>query len=230
MRFASIVLLFWSFLLPVAAFAADPVFVGEDAKDQEQVGTILQIGVPVIALGLTFLLDDELTKPPKDGSGLFFDADTILRLNGHPRHDLALALGRTLAATYALKYSINEERPNGADSHSFPSGHTSVSFAGAEFIRKEYGWGWGIPAYLAASFVGYTRVKAKDHYTWDVVTGAGIGILSNHDMLQHSLSNIGILTISPGFAQQHPIVGAPWREDYGQSWSMAPEIGFELRF
>ena len=29
--------------------------------------------------------------------------------------------------------------------HSFPSAHTSTTFAGAEFIHKEYGWGWGAP-------------------------------------------------------------------------------------
>src|SRR5437868_2826908 len=113
----------------------------DEVREQESAGTMLQIGLPMVALGLTFLLEERI-EPITSSSLRFdgasgFDADTLIYLNGHPRHDLMLALGRTLLATYTLKYSIAEERPNGNDSHSFPSGHTSISFAGAEFIRKE---------------------------------------------------------------------------------------------
>jgi membrane-associated phospholipid phosphatase len=85
----------------------------------------------------------------------------------------------TGGVTTGLKFAVNEKRPNGG-SHSFPSGHASYSFAMAEFIGKRYGWGYGIPAYVAASFVGYSRVESKDHYTHDVVAGAFIGILSSY--------------------------------------------------
>lgn len=73
----------------------------------------------------------------------------------------------TEGVTYGLKYTVDETRPNGG-SHSFPSGHTSVSFCGAEFIRKRYGWELGVPAYAAASFVAYSRVEANEHYPHDV--------------------------------------------------------------
>jgi membrane-associated phospholipid phosphatase len=36
------------------------------------------------------------------------------------------------------------------------------------------GWQWGLPAYLAAGFVGYSRVEAKQHHWWDVAASAGI--------------------------------------------------------
>ena len=101
-------------------------------------------------------------------------------MGGSPRHDLLLALGRTVVVTKALKFSIDETRPNGGQ-HSFPSGHTSMAFAGAEFLRKQYGWRWGAGAYLAASFVGWSRVEADQHYVHDVLAGAAIGILANHD-------------------------------------------------
>src|ERR1051326_5569266 len=52
----------------------------------------------------------------------------------------------TLAVTYALKYTVNEKRPNGGH-QSFPSAHTSISFSSAEFMRKRYGWEYGVPAY-----------------------------------------------------------------------------------
>ncbi|MGB3398652.1 MAG: phosphatase PAP2 family protein, partial [Candidatus Deferrimicrobiaceae bacterium] len=35
-----------------------------------------------------------------------------------------------------------------------------------------------IPAYLAAAFVGYSRVEADEHWTKDVLAGAAIGIVS----------------------------------------------------
>jgi len=76
----------------------------------------------------------------------------------------------TLVATYGLNYAIEEERPNGG-SHSFPSAHTSISFASAEFMRKRYGWNYGIPAYAAALFVAYSRVEARQHHTHDVIAG-----------------------------------------------------------
>ena len=68
----------------------------------------------------------------------------------------ALAGVSTIGMTYALKYLIKKERPDGSDKHSFPSMHTSVSFTGAAFIQRRYGWKWGIPAYAIASYVGWS--------------------------------------------------------------------------
>jgi membrane-associated phospholipid phosphatase len=138
-------------------------------------GSILQVGIPVSALALTWVLD------PAEGS-VAGEAthSSMLLMGGTPRHDLLLAVGRTWAVTAGLKYSINETRPNG-EPRSFPSGHTSIAFTGAEFIRKEYGWRWAAPAYVAAGFVGWSRVEAKKHYVHDVLAGAALGVLANHD-------------------------------------------------
>jgi len=81
--------------------------------------------------------------------------------------------------TFGLQYTIDEKRPNG-EPHSFPSGHTSISFASAEFVRNRYGWKYGLPAYVLASFVAYSRVEAKQHYIHDVLAGAAIGIVSSY--------------------------------------------------
>ena len=43
----------------------------------------------------------------------------------------ALAGVSTIGMTYALKYLIKKERPDGSDKHSFPSMHTSVSIYGS---------------------------------------------------------------------------------------------------
>jgi hypothetical protein len=82
--------------------------------------------------------------------------------------------------TAGLKEITDKTRPNGHCCESFPSGHASKAFMGATFIHKRYGRKYGIPAYIAATYVGYTRVKADKHYVEDVVAGAAIGILSSY--------------------------------------------------
>jgi membrane-associated phospholipid phosphatase len=76
--------------------------------------------------------------------------------------EVAESAALTAGVTSGLKVAVNEQRPNGGN-HSFPSGHASISFDMAEFMRKRYGWEYGIPAYVAASFVGYSRVESNDH-------------------------------------------------------------------
>lgn len=88
------------------------------------------------------------------------------------------SVGVSRLGVEALKYSIDKTRPDGSDDDSFPSGHTADTFATATFIQQRYGWKWAIPAYAAASYVGYTRINSDQHYVEDVLAGAAIGILS----------------------------------------------------
>lgn len=72
----------------------------------------------------------------------------------------------------SLRLGFNEtslgERPNG-NSYGFPSGHVAFVMSGATFLGERYGWKWGTPAYLAASYVAYVRVD-EDHHHWrDVI-------------------------------------------------------------
>ncbi len=85
-----------------------------------------------------------------------------------------LAYTSTVAATYALKFSVNRTRPNGG-AYSFPSGHTSSAFSGATLIQLKYGYKYGVPAYILAGFVGYSRVYTGHHYWSDVIAGAVLG-------------------------------------------------------
>jgi membrane-associated phospholipid phosphatase len=81
-------------------------------------------------------------------------------------------------ATYALKKAFPETRPDRSDRQSFPSGHTSVAFAAAATLENRYGWEAGLPAHLAAIFVGVARVKARKHHWYDVVAGSAVGEIS----------------------------------------------------
>lgn len=80
----------------------------------------------------------------------------------------------------SLKTWVDEERPSGG-SRSFPSGHTSVAFALAQFMHHEYGeksvW-YSVGAYSCATAVGMLRVAGNAHWISDVVAGAGFGMLS----------------------------------------------------
>jgi PAP2 superfamily len=155
--------------------AAAAVPLTDHQEDAGELGDTLQYVAPVAAFALTFLLNGS-SEPDRRN----LNTDELLHLNNSPRHDFGLAVGRSFVLTESLKYAFNETRPDGG-THSFPSGHTALAFTGAEFIRKEYGLLWGLPAYAIASYVGWSRVESREHYTHDVLAGAAIGILVNHD-------------------------------------------------
>ena len=90
----------------------------------------------------------------------------------------AFSIGAASLTTTGLKQIVTEERPDQSNDHSFPSGHTSVSFAAAATIEKRFGWQMGVPAHLVAAFVGVARVEADKHFVHDVVAGAAIGEIS----------------------------------------------------
>ena len=102
---------------------------------------------------------------------------TLAKKDWEGGKQLFLSLLAAAAATEGLKAVVHERRPNGGED-SFPSGHASISFAGASYLQCRYGWRYGIPAFLAAAFVGYSRVEADEHWTKDVLGGAAIGIVS----------------------------------------------------
>ncbi len=121
------------------------------ANDQlETTGDILQFGIPVAAGMISMAKDDY--------DGLY---------------ELVEGAILTSAATHIMKVGFNETRPNGGD-HSFPSGHTSAATQGAAYLQFRYGWEYGLPAYMAAGVVGYSRVESDHHYWRDVVAGAAL--------------------------------------------------------
>lgn len=87
----------------------------------------------------------------------------------------ALTAMTTLGTVELLKLIVHKRRPDGSNMHSFPSGHTAVSFADAAFVQRRYGWKFGAPAYALAAYIGWGRTFAKKHDWWDVLAGAAIG-------------------------------------------------------
>ncbi|NOD95445.1 phosphatase PAP2 family protein [Ruegeria sp. HKCCD4884] len=140
----------------LGALSSPSVVSGDTTDDLEDVGDVLQLAIPLAALGITYAKDD------KEG-----------------RQQLAKGVGTTFLTVQSLKFLVEKWRPNYSADNSFPSGHTAAAFSGAAFLQTRYGSSYGVPAYLLASFVGYTRVRAEKHFSDDVLAGASIAMLSN---------------------------------------------------
>jgi membrane-associated phospholipid phosphatase len=79
--------------------------------------------------------------------------------------------------TTAIKLSVRRARPDGTQ-FSFPSGHTSATFASAAVLHRDLGWKVGVPAYAVATYVAASRLNEKRHFLSDVLFGAAIGIVA----------------------------------------------------
>jgi membrane-associated phospholipid phosphatase len=99
------------------------------------------------------------------------------RLVAHVGSDLIRAQVLNGVLSRGIKIAVDRKRPTGGG-HAFPSGHTSASFATAGVLHQHFGWRAGVPAYAAATFVGYTRIRDRAHWLSDAVFGAALGLAS----------------------------------------------------
>lgn len=147
-------LLLICFLVELSGFS--PAVAGTDhVSNEERAGDFLQIAIPAAAYATTFYLDDET------GRMQFYKS-----------------FATTVATAYTLKYTVKTERPNGYH-QSFPSAHTATAFSGAAFVQRRYGWRYGLPLYLAAGYVGWSRIYSDHHYPSDVYAAAALAIAAN---------------------------------------------------
>ena len=115
-----------------------------------------------------------------------FAAYTVGRLTGSHTvsrvgADLIRAQLVTQALTAGVKLSVGRTRPDGTQ-YSFPSGHSSVSFATATVLQRHFGWKVGVPAYAMAGYVAASRVQVKRHFLSDVTFGAALGIVAGRSV------------------------------------------------
>jgi len=94
------------------------------------------------------------------------------------------AVLNSLVVVEAMKYPLGRERPNQDNSNgnffsggtSFPSEHAAASWAVASVVAHEYpGPLTKILAYGLATFVDYSRYRARQHFPSDVFIGSVIG-------------------------------------------------------
>ena len=123
----------------------------------EDSGSVVRVALPVFASGMALMEGD---------------------MKGFWQH--FFSFGVTSAITLGLKEVVSSERPNGKDNDSFPSGHTSQAFASAAFLDHRYGWKYGLPAYVLASYVAFSRVESDNHHVRDVLASSVIAWSVSH--------------------------------------------------
>ena len=137
----------------------------------------------------------------------------------------AMSYGIMALLVNSIKYTAKEIRPDGSSRNSWPSGHTATAFAGATILHKEYGmtrspW-YSVAGYAVATATGIMRVLNNRHWVSDVLSGAGIGIMSTE--LAYALSDVifkgrGLL--------RGPLTGGKSIIDHPSFFSVSMGIGF----
>ncbi|MHC4938385.1 MAG: phosphatase PAP2 family protein [Planctomycetota bacterium] len=135
-----------------------------------------------------------------------------------------VSFGSTVGTVGLLKLAYDKRRPNEANKLSYPSGHTAASFSGASFLGSRYGPAWGIPAYTAALFVGYSRIQADQHYGDDVLAGASIAMLYNWAFVKNYDER---LFFKVNREQQGYAFGWEWQHDREDVYFAATPTDFE---
>lgn len=95
-----------------------------------------------------------------------------------------------------VKFTVNRTRPDGT-ARSFPSGHTTMSFATATVLQSHFGWKVGLPAYAVASYVAASRVQAQRHYLSDVLFGAALGTVAGRTVTFGTRQRFAISPVAP---------------------------------
>jgi len=136
---------------PVYAASINTTPLTSTQKNIETLGTGVAIALPLAAAGLTLYKDDVMGTAQ-------LTVETIL----------------TVGTAYALKNIVHEERPNGSDNQSFPSGTSALASSGSSFLWGRYGWEYGLPAFALSQFVSYSRVQAREHHWYDTLASSGM--------------------------------------------------------
>ena len=96
----------------------------------------------------------------------------------HQTINIAVANAIMGTVITVMKHSFQEERPDGSNNLSYPSGHTATAFTNASLLFYEYKdanlW-YASSGFLFATATGVLRIANNKHYASDVLTGAGIG-------------------------------------------------------
>jgi hypothetical protein len=116
-----------------------------------------------------------------------FGRATDNRTVSHLGMDLLRAEAVSGALTYAIKLSVRRHRPPGGGGKccSFPSGHSSSTFALASVLWRHLGWKAAVPTYTVATYVALSRLHEDVHFLSDVIFGAAIGIVSGRAVVHH---------------------------------------------
>lgn len=127
-----------------------------------------------------------------------------LRTEDEALHDVTAtsisALGLSGVSTLLVKGIANTDRPSSGTSggqFGFPSYHAASSFALAAVMDEYYGPQVGLPAYVFAGLIGWSRIDRRDHDLSDVVFGAAMGYVIGKSVAGTHLYGDGRVRIRP---------------------------------
>lgn len=133
----------------------------------ETAGTAVAVALPIAAAGISLMHND-------DWDGIY---------------ELGASTALTVGTALILKQVVHERRPNHSDYQSFPSDTAALAYSSADYLWGRYGWEWGVPAYAAAMFTGYSRVKAKQHHWYDVAASSAMAFAFNYAVVTRYRDN-----------------------------------------
>jgi hypothetical protein len=170
-------------------------------KGSDFLGAIGDVGVQVpVLLGMYYMSlrkqDDEL----HDFSTTMLSAFTI---NG--------------LSTLAIKVAADTDRPSDRYNDGrfgFPSYHTSSSFTIASVIDEYYGSEYGVPAYLVAGLIGWSRIDSRDHDLSDVLFGSALGYVIGKSVARHHLCGDSRVQILPWFEPSNGTAGVSFMREF----------------
>ncbi len=124
--------------------------------------------------------------------------------------NLLSALIITDLSTVMLKAcAADTEGPQGQH-FSWPSGHTSSSFALAAVLNESYGPLVGVPMYAFAGWVGFERMDDHQHMFSDVLFGAVLGTVIGETVARGHLPQIAGGTVLPYADPENRSGGFAW--------------------
>lgn len=198
-----IIIFFLIFFLSIQNISAQSINEKSDSlywKEKSSWINIACVSVPMIATGVIAKVTMPNYKITPSSSNSGFNAFDLIQLTpgvamlalkasgvesrsswGRLLVSDALGGALMLGSVELMKYSIDETRPDGSNTHSYPSGHTAIAFMSATMLAREYGWKspwYTIGGYTIATATGVSRMINNKHWAGDVMTGAGIGILA----------------------------------------------------
>jgi hypothetical protein len=117
----------------------------------------------------------------------------------HLGFDLLRALIVSQAFTQAIKVIVQRDRPTG-ECCSFPSGHSSATFATASVLERHLGYRGAWPTFAIAGYVAMSRLHDDRHFLSDVIFGGALGIASGWTVVgRHGRSNYAMMPVAiPG--------------------------------
>jgi membrane-associated phospholipid phosphatase len=113
----------------------------------------------------------------------------------HLGFDLLRALIVSEAFTQGIKIAVQRKRPTG-ECCSFPSGHSSATFATASVLERHLGYRGAWPTFAIAAYVATSRLHDNRHFLSDVLFGGSLGIASGWTIVgRHGRSNYAMMPV-----------------------------------